>query len=116
MERIKTWMYEISVIAAVLFSVTLIFANNLVNWLSTFAVLFTFNHAQIADRLKERQKKMEVPDVECYHKLDKLFVIKEILWITTFIIIGSYAAIVGSVMFALYPLWRKYYRHNFKPI
>ena len=29
---------------------------------------------------------------------------------------GNYAAIVGSLMFCIYPLWRKYYRTKIKPI
>lgn len=112
----KTWHYEILVVGCVLCLVTLIFANDSINWLTTLAILLTFNHAQIGDRLQERQASMDKPTVECYHKLHKLFIAKEVLWITVFLLSGIYAAIVGSVLFAAYPFWRKYYRRKIKPL
>lgn len=112
----RTWYYEIFVIAAVLVTVDILFASNLINWVTTFAILLTFNHAQIADRLQERQGKMDKPTVECYHKLNKLFAAKEIVWIVAFILMRNYAAIVGSGMFSLYPIWRKFYRTKIKPL
>lgn len=112
----KTWIYEIGVVAAVLSGVNLLWANNGINWLTTAAILVTFNHGQIGDRLQERQGKMDRPTVECYHKLNKLFAGKEILWIAAFICMKNYAAIVGSCLFFLYPFWRKYYRSKIKPL
>lgn len=112
----KTWIYEIFTVGAVLCIVTFISSNDIKNWVVTVAVLLTFNHAQIGDRLQERQAKMDKPTVECYHKLNKLFAAKEITWIIAFILMGGYTAIVGSAMFALYPLWRRYYRKNIKPL
>lgn len=112
----KTWHYEIAVIGLILIAVTFLFANNWINWVTTTAILFTFNHAQIGDRLQERQAAMDQPTVECYHKLNKLFAAKELLWIIAFLLMKNYAAIVGSVLFALYPLWRKYYRKKIKSI
>lgn len=109
----KTWHYEILVVGAILCLTTLLFANDLVNWVTTAAILLTFNHAQIGDRLQEKQANMDRPTVECYHKLNKLFVGKEVLWIIAFILMGNWAAIVGSAMFALYPVWRKYYRRKY---
>lgn len=112
----RTWVYEIIVIGLVLCTIDIVFANNLINWITTLAILFTFNHAQIGDRLQERQHKMDQPTVECYYKLNKLFTIKEILWIISFLLMHNYSAIVGSCLFALYPYWRKYYRKYIKPL
>lgn len=112
----KTWHYELIVISLILCGITFFAANNLVNWVTTVAVLLTFQHAQIGDRLQERQGVMDKPTVECYHKLNKLFAAKEVFWITAFILMANYAAIFGSALFALYPLWRKYYRNKIKPI
>jgi hypothetical protein len=114
--NIQTWIYEILVVGIILSAVTLCFANNLINWVSTIAILLTFNHGQIGDRLQERQSKMDKPTVECYHKLNKLFAGKEIVWIAAFLLMKNYAAIVGSALFFVYPFWRKYYRKNIKPI
>lgn len=112
----KTWVYEIIVVGIVLCIVTILFANNWINWVTTIAILFTFNHAQIGDRLQERQAKMDKPTVECYHKLNKLFTAKEITWIIAFLLMQNYSAIVGSAMFAVYPLWRNYYRKHIKSL
>lgn len=112
----KTWHYETFVMGIVLCVVDLFFANNPINWITTLAILLTFNHAQIADRLQERQSKMDIPTVECYHKLNKLFTAKEICWIIAFLLMRNYSAIVGSLLFAAYPYWRKYYRSKIKPL
>jgi|SRR6478672_9648500 len=112
----KTWHYEIAVVAACLCTVTFLFSNDWANWITTVAILFTFNHGQIGDRLQEQQHNLSVKTVECYHKLNKLFAAKELLWITAFLIMNNYAAILGSVLFFLYPFWRKYYRKNIKPL
>jgi hypothetical protein len=112
----KTWHYEILIVGIVLCLVTFLFSNNIVNWVTTLAIILTFNHGQIGDRLQERQANMDNPTVECYHKLNKLFAGKEICWIAAFLLMKNYAAIVGSFMFAIYPLWRKYYRSQIKPL
>jgi hypothetical protein len=113
--QFKTWHFEVGIVAIILCTITFFFANNWTNWIATAAVIITFNHATICDRLQEKQSRMIRPTVECYHKLHRLFVSKEILWIVFFIMTGSYSAIVGSGLFALYPLWRKLYRRHIKP-
>lgn len=112
----RTWKYEILVVGLVLAVVTILTKNDWVNWVTTVAILLTFNHAQIGDRLQERQAVMDKPTVECYHKLNRLFAAKEVFWIVAFLLMQNYAAIVGSAMFAVYPLWRKYYRSKIKPL
>ncbi len=114
--KIKTWHIELAVIVITLCFVTIIFRNNLLNWITTIAIIFTFQHAQIGDRLQERQSVMNTPTVECYYKLNKLFAFKEICWILVFLLSDNYAALVGSIMFLLYPVWRKYYRKRIKPM
>ncbi len=112
----KTWHFELSVVAVIICSVTFFLHNDLINWITTCAILVTFNHGIIGDRLQERQSKMNKPTVECYYKLNRLFYQKEILWITVFLLSGNYAAITGSVLFFLYPFWRKFYRSKIKPL
>jgi hypothetical protein len=112
----KTWHFEIVIVSIILALVTYWLKNDIVNWLTTLAIIFTFNHAQIGDRLQEKQANMDKPTVECYHKLHKVFVIKEILWITAFIYMGNYAATAGSILFIMYPAWRRWYRSNIKSL
>ncbi len=114
--KLKTWHIELSVVAAILCCVTYFANNNLINWLTVCAILVTFNHGMIGDRLQERQSKMDIPTVECYYKLNGLFWKKEVLWIAVFLLSKNYAAIVGSALFFLYPFWRKFYRSRIKPL
>ncbi len=112
----KTWHYEIIFFAVVLFITDYFFANNLVNWVTMCAILMTFNCAQIGDRLQEGQRKMVLPTIDCFHKMNKLFSAKEILWMLAFVLMKNYAAIIGSVLFFVYPFWRKFYRSKIKPL
>ena len=114
--KFKTWHLELLVVGAVLVITTGLFSNDKVNWITTLAIILTFQHAQIGDRLQERQKILDKPTVECFWLLNWLFAGKEVLWITAFVIMGNYAAIIGSIMFSLYPIWRKYYRNKIKPL
>lgn len=114
--RLKTWHYEFFVVIVLLISTTYLFANNIDNWIATLAVAITFGYTQISDRLMERQQIMECPDVDCYWKLNYYFWAKELVWIILFIKLNSIAALGGCFIFAVYPLWRKYYRKNIKPI
>ena len=76
------------------------------------AVFFTFRHAQIADRMQESQAAKAHPDVPCHWQSNYFFAGKEALWITFFILIHSWAALSGSIIFFCYPFWRKYYRNK----
>lgn len=106
----RTWKAEAIVVALVLF-VQLFFTHfNYPEIVASLAVFFTFLHAQVADRMQERQAILETPDVHCHWKLNWFFVIKEFLWISFFLMTSAYAALSGGVLFFLYPFWRKYWR------
>lgn len=113
----KTWVYEFLVVLVVLVAVALITKKGLIEWLGVFAVLVTFGHTQIADRLHEREafryKIDKTVEVECYWKLNWYFYIKETLWFIYFIFLGAYSALVGVFIFLLYPLWRNWWRKRY---
>lgn len=113
--KVKTWIYEAIVVGMVLLSVWFFTGHKIIEFIGSLAVFITFLHAQISDRLQERQAIQEKPDVECHWKLNYYFISKEILWILFFSLTGAYSAITGAILFCLYPLWRKYYR-KLKPI
>ncbi len=115
MSKIKTWIYEAIVVAIVLLIVWFSTGHRFVEFIGCMAVFLTFMHAQIADRMQEKQAKQIVPDVKCHWKMNYYFVGKELLWITFFIMNGAWSAITGAVLFCLYPLWRKIYR-KYKPL
>jgi hypothetical protein len=103
----KTWHYETAIVALILCSVTAVFKNDLVNWITTVAILFTFNHGQIGDRLQEKQKILDKPTVECYWKLNRLFVAKEIIWIVAFYSNEKLCSDRRKLSFCLIPLLEK---------
>lgn len=109
-------MVESAVVAIVLFIPVALNGFKLSEIICSVAVLFTFKHAQIADRMQEKQAILEKPDVYCYRWSNRYFTIKEALWITFFLMIGSYAALCGSILFFVYPFWRRLYRKRIKPL
>lgn len=110
MKKPRTWMYEAAVVAGVLLAVWIITGHRWIELVGSLAVFFTFKHAQIADRMQERQAIKEKPDVECYRWSNRYFVTKEFLWILFFALTGAHSAITGAVLFCIYPFWRKWYR------
>lgn len=111
----KTWKKEAIVVGSVLLIQLCFTGFKFQEIIGSLAVYFTFLHAQVADRMQERQAIKEVPDVECYKKLNYYFVGKETLWVAFFLMTGAYSALAGAILFSLYPLWRQYYR-KIKPI
>lgn len=107
----KTWKIEMLVVGAILLAVNF-FTHHLcsVEMLAALAVLLTFGHAQIADRMARSQATMDKPTVECYRKMWYYFAGKEICWFLYFFMTRSYSALVGVIVFLLYPIWRMCYR------
>jgi hypothetical protein len=112
---LRTWHYEAFVVGVVLFVQLFFTSFSYSEIVCSLAVFFTFMHAQVADRMQERQAMLENPDVECHWKSNWFFMIKEFLWITFFLMTSAYAALSGAIMFFLYPFWRKYWR-KIKPL
>lgn len=104
-----TWQCEAAFVAFVLAVVVLSTGNHFKEWVGSGAVFFSFMHAQIADRMKEKQAAMEKPSVECWPFLQRYFYTKEALWFVYFVLSETWSALVGVFVFMLYPLWRKYY-------
>lgn len=86
------------------------FGNSPVEWIGWLAILATFSHASIADRMAEKQAALVKPTVECYRWSLFYYIVKELCWFIYFVALHSYAALCGCVVFLLYPGWRKLYR------
>jgi hypothetical protein len=82
------------------------------DWLGAAAVFITFLHGQLSFDMQESQDKMPVATVQNYHWSSRLFVTKEILWIATFMMTGSWPLCAGSLIFATYPRWRAWLRQK----
>lgn len=83
-----------------------------IEWLGAAAVLLTFGHASVADRLAEVQaeKPKDQIEVACFYKLKRYYYGKEILWLMYFILLHAWAALVGVFVFMLYVPWRRLWR------
>lgn len=111
--RWQTWRYEFLFVAALLVPVTVMttdwasWRGVLVSWAAAFGVFFSFGHAKVASRMMEAQAAVERPTVPCYHMSDRYWLLKETAWLVTFVATGMYPALVGNLVFLLYPAWRK---------
>ena len=106
--KLRTWHKEALVVASVLIAVA-VYRNSRVEWLGGLAVFFTFMHASVSFRLSEAEERRTVAQVECFRKAQYYFLLKETCWFTYFLLIGAWSALVGVVVFLVYPLWRKYH-------
>ena len=109
--NIRTWQYEAAFVAVVLAAVAYFTGNDIKEWIGAAAVLFSFMHAQVSDRMAEEQAAMPVPSVECHSKAGRYFLAKEALWFVYFVMSQTWAALVGVGIFLIYPFWRRYYKH-----
>jgi uncharacterized integral membrane protein len=122
--RLRTWMLEqitVAVILLITLIISLIPVDPLtlhyfaVQFLTALAVFLTFCHTTVTDRLSEKQSHMKTPDVECYKWEKRWFRSKEMTWIVVFLLSQLWAALVGALIFFLYPVWRKIYR-KYRPL
>ena len=106
-----TLKYEIAIIGLVLFGTAFLTSYSLLNvdprasviiWLSAFAVFVTFVHGAMSFDISEASS-----DKRSSVSMGFYWISKELLWLTVFLLSGAYPAIVGTVLFILYPLWRK---------
>ena len=106
----KTWYFEVGFVATVLLAVVLLSHGSALELVGSAAVLASFGHASVSERLAEREAARTRPSVECHRKALWYFVAKEALWFVYFIAHHSYAALVGCGVFLAYPIWRRAWR------
>lgn len=112
----KTWQVELIVVGNLLAVVGIQTArpeNYYAELIGALAVVLTFAHVQVADRLAERAAADEwvgVQTVECHRWARRYLLGKEICWLLYFVALGAWSALVGVGVFLFYPFWRSYYR------
>lgn len=112
---VKTWHVEMATVGLVLALVAFFTAGGFVEWLGAVAVLLSFGHTQIADRLAEQESVRTEATVACHAKLVWYLVSKEAVWALYFVLHRSWSALVGVALFLVYPLWRKLWRKRTPP-
>jgi hypothetical protein len=105
-------MIETAVVGTLTLLAIIYFGHSKMEYIGWLAVLATFGHASIADRMAEKQAALATPTVECYRWSLGYYITKEACWFVYFIAFHSYAALCGCVVFLLYPIWRKFYRRH----
>jgi hypothetical protein len=111
----KTWHYEHAVIIAVLTIVWIATGHESKEAVGSLAVYLGHGCASIGARMEEREALRDKPSVECVRHYWRYYVGKEIAWFVYFVWSGAWSALVGCVLFGVYPFWRKYWR-RIKPI
>jgi len=109
---LRTWHFELIVVCGALVAVNLSAKAKPIEWIGALAVLLSFGHASVCDRMAERQAQMSKPDVDCHKWSLRYFVGKEVLWVIYFFLHHSYSALVGCGVFLLHPIWRHWYRRR----
>lgn len=108
-------MIEFAVVGVVLSVVVGITGGGIVEQVGSLAVLLSFGHAQVANRLAEREAAREHATVECHRWAARYFIGKEALWFVYFVLHHSWSALAGVGLFLVYPAWRRFWRAR-KPL
>lgn len=106
----RTWKLEMLVVAALLAGVAHAGGSGPLQWLTAAAVLLSFGHMQVANRLEEAESARPQTYVHCRAWLDRYLVAKELMWAVVFTVAGAWPALLGCAVFALYPAWRRWRR------
>jgi len=81
----------------------------LVNWLSAIAVFGSFLYANTSHRMTELAKTTNASVTATAQWSERYWIGKEIIWIAVFFMNGIYPAILSSLIFICYPIWRRIY-------
>lgn len=98
--------------ATVLATVLIVTEAPAIELIGSGAVLASFAHGQVSDRLAEKEAEKPSPDVKCFRWSGRYFLMKEALWLSYFILKGAWSALVGCAVFLVYPLWRRWWRQK----
>ena len=107
---IRTWQLELAAVAAILATITTATGGGGIELVGAAAVTLSFAHAQVADRLAEREAARARPSVDCHRWAARYLVGKEALWLAYFVAHRSWSALAGVALFLAYPAWRRWWR------
>lgn len=113
MRPVKTWIPEAAVVGVILGGSLLLSPVTVAAVLTAAAVFASFLHVQVADRLQEHEAVRAEPAVPCHYKLKRYLILKEVLWVLTFVLLQAWPALVGCGIFLAYPIWRRFYRKSY---
>ena len=89
-----------------LFIIAVCSGSKAVDWSAASAVFLGFVDAQISFDLAEHQTKSG--GQEGAKKLHNIYVLKELGWVVTFLLLQSWPLLFGAIIFSLYPTIRRW--------
>lgn len=113
---IRTYAIELAFVATALATVWVSTGCKLVELVGSVGVLATFAHAQVSQRMEEKEGEKKVADVHCWRWTRRYFYLKELAWLIYFLSHGAWSALVGVFVFLLYYPWRKAWRTYASPL
>ena len=94
--KIRTWQFELTVVGLILANVIcfkwILIGQGLIEIIGALAVLLTFAHVQVADRLAEKAGEEEArgeETVECHRWTRRYLIGKEVCWLIYFTALGA---------------------------
>lgn len=105
----KTWAtyIEAGIVFSVLSCVVLVNGAQVTDILSAIAGLLTFMCTQVAFDMNEQLQALQPADMTSRPKYRALFLMKECLWVLTYLFLGSLPLLASTGVFASYPYWRR---------
>jgi len=105
----EAWKVEALFVFTILALIASISGSTFTDWSSASAVFLGFINVQMAFDLTEKESATEE---ESQSQLKIFHVLKESVWLVTFLAMGSYPLLVSSLIFMTYPTWRKLIRRQ----
>lgn len=112
----RTWQIESAFVLLVLALTALLSGRGRIEWIGVVAVWFTFMHASVSNRLEEMEAKRVqesgLISVDCYRWSTRYLFLKEVCWLSYFLLLGAWSALVGTAIFLAYSPWRRLWRKH----
>lgn len=104
--------------AAILSLTALISGKGWIEWIGVVGVTMTFEYQVLSTYLREhaeakKRKGRSDGNANLVREIQVLYYLKELVWIAYFMFLGAYSALVGTILFICYGIWRRQYRKYF---
>ncbi|MFA5987031.1 MAG: hypothetical protein WC797_00035 [Candidatus Paceibacterota bacterium] len=115
---VKVHFIETGLVFLILSITAILSGKGWVEWVGVFGVVFTFEYQVLSTYLAEHGEARKrigkhVKSDFIYKEIQLLYYTKEIVWISYFLLLGAYSAIVGTIVFICYGVWRRLYRSEY---
>lgn len=114
----KAHYFETGFVFIILALTAIISKKGPIEWVGVLGVTFTFEYQVLSTYLREhgearKKRGKNVKSDFVYKEIQFLFYSKEVVWLTYFLFLGAYSALIGTVVFVCYGIWRKLYREEY---